>query len=83
MPLTSSYRHPDRWRKVVQCLKAADFKQKVLHTCDAHNDPLADEVHIRVSGALTDLHAADAQYPNDCCKCFMNPKNVQAAKKNY
>ena len=77
--LASCSRHPDRWRKVIQCRTADDFKQNILHTCDVRNDCQAEEVRVRVSGAVSDLHAADGQYHDDCYKQFMNHKNVQAA----
>ena len=79
VPLPSSSRHPDRWRKVIQCRTADDFKQKILRTCDVRNDCQAEEVRVRVNGAVSDLHAADGQYHDDCYKQFTNHKNVQAA----
>lgn len=82
LPLASSSRHPDRWRKVVQCRTAGGFKQNILRTCDLRNDALADDVRVRLSGALSDLHAADGQYHLDCYKLFMNDRNVQAASKS-
>lgn len=72
-------RHPDRWRKVYQCRTTGGYKQKILLNCDERNDDLANEVRVRLSGAVTDLHAADAQYHNDCYKRFMSHKNIQAA----
>ncbi|KAK3874873.1 hypothetical protein Pcinc_020193 [Petrolisthes cinctipes] len=72
-------RHPDRWRKVYQCRTTGDYKQKILLSCDERNDDLANEVQVRLSGEVTDLHAADAQYHNDCYKRFMSHKNIEAA----
>ena len=39
-----------------------------------------EHVRIRVQGAESDLHAADARYHGSCRKLFMNPKNVRAAQ---
>ena len=71
-------RHPKRWRKVVQCQTAGDFKERILQVCDQRNDAWSEEVQVRISGALSDLHAADGQYHHDCCKLFMSEKNIQA-----
>ena len=65
IPLAFSFKHPDRWRRVIQCRTADDFKQKILLTCDARNDCQADEVLVRVNSAVSDLHAADGQYHDD------------------
>ena len=35
------------------------LKERILATCDARNDSVANEVHIRVSAAVSDLLAAD------------------------
>ena len=47
--LDSYSRHYDRWRKVIQCQTADDFKQNILLTCDVRNNCLADEVRVRIS----------------------------------
>ena len=78
-------RHPDRWRRVVQCRTAnrgedKTFKQGILDVCDQRNDEEAQQVRLRVQGAVSDLHAADAQYHKDCEAIFMSPRNIQAAK---
>ena len=39
----------------------------------------ADDVRLRVQGAVSDLHAADAQYHLDCYNAFMSPKSIQAS----
>lgn len=71
-------RHPKRWRKVVQCQTAGDFKERILQACDRRKDSWSEEVRVRISGAVSDLHAADGQYHHDCCKQFMSEKNIQA-----
>lgn len=80
-------RNPSRWRKVVQC-KTVDrgkdqlpFKQSILLICDRRNDLQADEVRLRIQGAVSDLHAADAQYHFDCYNVFVSPRVIQAASK--
>ena len=37
-------------------------------------------MRIRVQGAASDLHAADARYHYSCRKLFINPKHVRAAQ---
>ncbi|KAG0712797.1 hypothetical protein GWK47_017681 [Chionoecetes opilio] len=77
--LPADPRNPSRWRTVIQCRTVDFFKQNILHKCDLRNDQLADNVRVRVNGALSDLHAADAQYHEDCYKTFTNHRNVSAA----
>ena len=40
-------------------------------------------MRVRVSGALSDLHSADGHYHDDCCKRFMNPRNVHTAANSF
>ncbi|KAG0714917.1 hypothetical protein GWK47_013182 [Chionoecetes opilio] len=77
--LPADPRNPSRWRTVIQCRTVDSFKQNILHKCDLHNDQLADNVRVRVNGVLSDLHAADTQYHEDCYKTFTNHSNVRAA----
>ena len=37
-----------------------------MRKCVEKNDEWGNEVCIRIQGALSDLHAADAQYHRDC-----------------
>ena len=74
----TSLRHPDRWRKVVPCRTAGDFKKNILQTCELRNDSQAEQVRIRINGALSDLHAADGQYHFDCYARFTSKKNIAA-----
>ncbi len=77
-------KHPSRWRRVVLC-RTADrggketFKQVILNVCDLRNDEWASRVKIRIQGAVSDLHAADARYHEDCKSSFMAPRSVRAA----
>jgi len=74
-------KNPERWRRVVQC-RTADrghnqdtLKDVILKACDARNDEWAQQVRIRVEGAVSDLHAADAQCHKDCMSTFRGPRN--------
>ena len=77
-------KHPSRWRRVVLC-RTADrsgketFKQVILNVCDLRNDEWASRVKIRIQGAVSDLHAANARYHEDCKLSFMAPHSVRAA----
>ena len=69
-------KNPSRWRRVVQC-RTADcgpgqkaFKEAILETCDQRGDEWAHQVRLRIQGAVSDLHAADAQYHKDCMAKF-------------
>ena len=76
-------RNPQRWKKLIQC-RTADrgkdrmpFKQSILLVCDQRNDLQADDIRLRVQGAVSDLHAADAQYHLDCYNAFMSPRAIE------
>ena len=68
-------RHPDRWRSF-SYVRTADrgtqksFKDVILETCTIRDDEWGNEVRVRVQGAVSDLHAADAQYHHDCLRKF-------------
>ena len=77
-------KHPDRWKKAVLCRTAyagpgkKAFKESILEACTQRN--IAKKVRVRVEGALSDLHAADARYHINCMASFMSPKSISAAK---
>ena len=59
-------KHPQRWRKASLC-RTADrgprekiFKDAVIAKCAQRGDNWASQVLVRVQGAVSDLHAADA-----------------------
>ena len=62
-------KHPDRWKKNPGMLcKTADrgkgkllFKEVILNVCDQRGDIEGDNVRIRLQGARSDLHAAEAR----------------------
>lgn len=79
-------RHPSRWRKVLLCRTAErpgrqTFKETILKACQSRDDNWAREVEIRIMGAVSDLHAADARYHDDCRKTFMSPRSITYASK--
>ena len=84
--LSKDKKHPDRWRKAMLFRTACAspgkkaFKQSILEVCAKRSDEIADQVRIRIKGALSDLHAADARYHVDCMTCFMSPRSISAAK---
>ena len=55
------------------------FKQVILDVCHSRNDEWAWEVQVRVQGAISDLHAMDARYHDDCRVKFMAPRSVHVA----
>ena len=79
-------KHPDRWRRAVQCRTAyaspgkKSFKESILRVCDQRKDNVTEQVRFRVEGALSDLHAADARYHVDCMTNFMSPNSIAAAE---
>ena len=75
--LTPSKTNSSRWRRSYLC-RTADrgttktFKETVMEICRQRNDKWAQEVQVRLEGAVSDLHAADAHYHDGCRKKFMN-----------
>ena len=50
-----------------------EYKQKLLDICNERGDKLGNVVRDRILGAgLSDLHALDARYHQNCCKRFHN-----------
>lgn len=60
-------KHPDRWRKALLCLTAyagpakKAFKESILEACTQRNDDIANQVRVRVEGALSGFHTGDAR----------------------
>ena len=80
-------RHPNRWKRVVKCQTAEqgdrhNFKQSILNVCEERKDVQAEEVRIRLEGAVSDLHAADALYHKTCHDQFMSKRSRSAASKS-
>lgn len=50
-----------------------------MEICDQRGDIQSEEVRIRVNGAISALHAADAQYHKVCYSKFVSERNVKAA----
>ena len=82
-------RNPSRWRNAKLCRTAdrgsgkTTFKYAILEVCRERSDKWSEEVQIRLQGAVSDLHAADARYHDDCRKKFMSPRSVQAAARRH
>ena len=55
------------------------LKQEILDKCDERNDKWASQVRVRVRGAVSDLHAADARDHKGCHVSFMYQKSTSAA----
>ena len=55
------------------------MKQTFLKVCDERGDDVAAGVRVRINAAITDLHAADAQYHLDCYTTFVSKRNIAAA----
>ena len=74
-------KNPSRWRPAY-LVRTVDpknpYKTVILNTCAKRNDAKADEVALRVNGAPSDLHSAEARYHDECRKDFMGVRNVQS-----
>lgn len=74
-------KNPKRWRRTVQC-KTLELKDKLQKVCLTRKDELASQVQLRIQGAVSDLHAADAQYHHNCYVSFTSTRNVTTATKS-
>jgi hypothetical protein len=76
-------KNPTRWRKAKLCRTAdrgqnqTTFKEVIQDTCHKRTDEWSKQVQIRIQGAVSDLHAADARYHVDCRLAFMSPCSVE------
>ena len=50
--------------------------------CEKHQDELSESVRVRLQGAASDLHAADARYHVQCYKSFTSTQNVESASNS-
>ena len=55
-------------------MEHADFKQEILKVCQTRGDKWAEEIRVRVHGAVSDLHAANARYHDDQVKLHVSSK---------
>ena len=68
-------KNPKYWKKAFLCRTAdrpgkRQFKHAVLEECIRIDDQQSRDVQLRVSGAVSDLHAAEARYHDKCSKLF-------------
>ena len=80
-----SRKNQGRWRKAFifrqneSTQSGKNMKQFLQDICDDRKDKWAGEVRVRIQGAVSDLHAADAQYNLDCRTTFITERAVKAA----
>ena len=84
--LNKDSKNPGHWRQAFLCRTAErgeqqTFKQSILDVCNARQDEIGRTVKMRVLAAVSDLHAADARYHDDCRKTFMSPRSVASASR--
>ena len=86
--ISKDSKHPDRWRPAYICRSTVSehdrtpYRKFILDKCTARNDTWANEVRIRVLGAVSDLHAAEARYHKDCMSRFFSNR-VRPSDQNY
>lgn len=74
-------RHPDRWEPAFLCRSThseheqKNYKDFLLEKCDGRNDEWANEVRLRIQGAVSDLHAVEARYHRACMSRFLSNRN--------
>ena len=78
-------KNPGRWRKaylfrqVESAETGESVKEILLQKCNERKDKWGGEVRLRIQGAESDLHAADARYHADCRSKFIGKRNANAA----
>ena len=56
-----------------------DFKKAILDVCNHRNDGQANDIRIRIHGAISDLHAADVIHHKGCYTLFIASCSLSAA----
>ena len=72
-------KNPSRWRPAYLCHSTSrsdsrSYKDYILRICSERNDEWGNEVQVRMEGAISDLHAAEARYHVDCYSRFITRK---------
>ena len=57
------------------------FKEVILTTCGKRNDEVANQVRIRIQGAISDLHASNGRYHDKCKNNCMAPRSIASASR--
>ena len=73
--------NPSRWRAAYLCKTAScgtGFQDSILEVCGRQKDAWANQVEVRLQGAISDLHAAEVRYHDSCRKNFMLFKIIEA-----
>ena len=71
MCLEKSTRNPGRHKKVVRC-RSIHMQDTLIKVCGQRGGSYAEEVSSRITGAITDQYAADAQYHQTCFITFVS-----------
>ena len=58
------------------------FKHNVLRVCDSRHDDVSEIVKLRLLGVVSDIHAADARYHDECRMRFMASRSVSSAARH-
>lgn len=78
-------KNPARWKPAYLCREIEpkkdnkSLKQSLLDICDCRDDEWASTVRLRIQGAISDLHAADARYHVACRCSFTGSRAVATA----
>lgn len=84
--LDKDKKNPSSWSPAFLCRTAdrgegqESFKEMILRICKEHNDEWSRHVQVRVQSAVSDLHAANARYHDDCRKSFTRNRADKSKK---
>ena len=79
--LEKATKNPGHHKKVVWC-QTIHMKDNLIKVCGQRGDSHEESVSSRITGAITDLYAADAQYHQTCFTSFVSWRNISAAVKS-
>jgi hypothetical protein len=80
-------KNPSRWKPAYLCRQVdrsgnkMSLKEEIIAKCGERNDHWGAHVRIRVGGAISDLHAADARYHVVCRTNFVSTRSTSAVQE--
>lgn len=83
--LTKDKKNPSRWKPAYQFRKVEEgkkLKDTILDICNERKDEWSEQIRVRMSAVISDLHAADARYHVTCWSNFLFPRSRASATKN-
>ena len=65
--------------RILVVIRTIHMHDNLIKVCGQRGDSHAEEVSSRITGAITNLYAADARYHQTCLTTFVSSRNISAA----